>query len=120
MDADVASLVGPETRALDIAGEPEAQILALRPCLFLLGRKVRGADCGCRHVKRPYVLTAVERHLQAVGEQQALARIRKLVLANEIAPADFQAIEAKLLGELVHGALDREAGMRPAAAAVGR
>ena len=42
------------------------------------------------------------------------------MLANEIAPADLEAVDAELLGELVHGALDGKAGLRPAAAAIGR
>ena len=120
VDANMAALVGAKSGAFDIAGDAEAEIPARRARLLLLGRQCGYADGISRHLERLGVLTAVERHLQTVREQQALARIRKLVLADQIAPADFQAIEPQLLGELVHRALDGEAGLRPAASAVGR
>ena len=49
----------------------------------------------------------------------SLARVGKLVLSDEVSPPHLEAVEAKLAGELVHGALDGVAGMRPAAAAIG-
>ena len=120
VDLDVPALVGAEAGALDVEGEAEAEVLALGPRLLLLGGEVGRRELVRHHRQRLLVLAAVEADAEAVGEEQALARPRELVVADEVAAAHLEAVEAELLGELVHRPLDGEAGLRPAAAAIGR
>ena len=120
VDLDVAALVGAEAGALDVAGEAEAEILALAARLLLLGGEALRAEPIGHHLQRLVILPAVQADLQAVGEEEALPVIGELRLGDEVAATHLEAVEPELLGELVHRALDGEAGLRPAAAAVGR
>ena len=120
MDADMAALIGTEAGALDVAGEAEAEIAAVLARLLLLRRKAGRVEALGHQRERLVVLTAVEADFQAVGEEEALARIGEFVLGDQVAAADLEAVEAELVGELVHRPLDGEAGLRPAAAAIGR
>src|SRR5487761_1837763 len=95
-------------------------MFALGPRPGLLGGKAVRAKRRRHHVQGLVVLTAVQRDLETVGEQKSFAGVGKLLLANEIPPPDLEAVEAQFLAELIHGPLNGEAGMRPAAAAVRR
>jgi hypothetical protein len=120
MDADVAALIGAETRSFHVAGEPEPEIFAFGARLLLLDTEFGATERIDRHAQRFAILAAVQRHFQPVGEQQSFARIGELPLGNKIAAADFEAVDAEFLGELIHGALDGKAGLRPSAAAIRR
>ena len=118
MHADMAALVGPEPGAFDIAGEPEAEIFARSACGVLFGAKFLAAKLDQRHAERLGVLAAVEGDLQPVGEQQAFARVREFLFRNEIAPPDFEAVDAQILRQLIERSFGGEAGLRPPAAAI--
>src|SRR5262249_51889628 len=104
MDAHVAALIGPQPSAFHIESQSEAEIFSLAAGLLFRGLKVCHVERVADHIERLVVLAAVEGHFQAVGKQQALARVGKLLLADEIATAYLKTVEAQLLGKLVHGA----------------
>ena len=77
MDLDVAALIGAEAGALDVAGEAEAEIPCRCGAPPPARRRRLSAPSRSRHqLQRLVILAAVEADLQAVREQQALARRR--------------------------------------------
>ena len=118
MDLDPAAFVGPEARAFDV--EPESEPQVAPPCqgIRLLGAESLDADRLDDPIQGAVIIAAVVADGEPVGEQQSLPRIGELVLGDEVAPAHLDAVQAQLVGELVHGPFDGEACLRPPAAPI--
>ena len=58
------------------------------------------------HFQCSIILAAVIFHRQAIGKEQTIAAIGEFLIADKIAPAHFEAIQAELVGELVERAFD--------------
>ncbi len=105
LDAEnVEVLRRPGADDLGEGGEADSHQLALRSFLGLLLQKRLIADLLERHVERAVVVTAV------VGEPECRG-IRELILPHEVLAPEFHRIHAELVGEDVHAALDRVAGL---------
>ena len=118
MDLDVPALIGAESGPLDIEADPEAEIAPLRTGRRLLLAEIREADGFGNQVERLLILARIVVDREPVGEEQPIALVGKFARPDEVAPADLGPVDAELVGELVQRALDREAGLRPPAAAV--
>ena len=104
LDVDVPALVGADPRALDVAGQADAEPPSLAAGCGLLGGERVPADHLLEPLERGRVLARVvderppvlERHVEVVGE---------LVGLDEVAGPDVGAVEAEVLGDAVDGAL---------------
>ncbi len=119
LDLDVAALVRPDARALDVAGQADPDAAALRGGLGLAAGEVVPADEVGDHPQRRGEVAAVVDRGPPVLEGQAQV-VGHLLGLDDVAAADLGPVQAQLGGDAVDGPLHAERRLRAAGAAVGR
>ena len=119
LDADARAFIRPDARALDVAGDAEAEMAAVGARGGLARAEVAVADHGQRHVEAGRVVAAVVAGRPAVLEGEAHVP-RELVGLDQVAAADLDRLDPQLARDEPDDALHHEGAVRPAGAAVRR